>query len=212
MPVRNVVLRTKTTTRYIVPSYKNGRDIQCESGLERDLMLLLEFSPQVVRYEEQPQVFRIHAEPKYFNATPDVKVSLDSNESNFLEVKYERKAQKLAEKHQQIAGHLKSMGYRYQVVTEKHIRPSQIVLDNCLILNGYRTQIQRSKDEMSNYVPGGTFTLRELIEKLGDSQLAMTLIAQQLIYHDFTKILSQKSELRASEPGDFDFLLPFLCD
>ena len=209
MPVRQVVKPTKTTVRYIVQSIKNAMGIECESGLERDLALVLEFSPLVAFYEEQPQKFQIPAEPKAFTTIPDMRVTLINGEERLLEAKYARSAKKLEVRHQQVEKHLKTLGYRYQVLTERHIRPNQIVIDNCLYLNGFRSRSKRSAEELSIYVPKGTFRLEELIEILGDSQLAMELIARQLIYHDFTKILSQKSELRACRLGDFDFLTPF---
>lgn len=209
MRVRKVVMRSRVTVRYIVQSIKNAMAIECESGLERDLALVLEFSPRVASYQEQPKEFQISAEPKAFTTIPDMLVTLSNGDKRFLEAKYARSAKKLEERHQQVEKHLKTLGYRYQVLTENDIRPNQIVLDNCLYLNGFRSRSKRSTEELSRYVPKGTFSLKELIEILGDSQLAMELIARQLVYHNFTKILSQKSELRACRPGDFDFLTPF---
>lgn len=209
MQVRKVVTRSKVTVRYIVQSIKNAMAIECESGLERDLALVLEFSPWVDSYKEQPEKFQIPTEPKAFTTIPDMLVTLTNGDKRFFEAKYARSAKKLEGRHQLVAKHLETLGYRYQVLTENDIRPNQIVIDNCLYLNGFRSQSKRSAEELSRYVPKGTFSLKELIERLGDSQLAIELIARQLIYHDFKKILSQKSELRACRPGDFDFLTPF---
>lgn len=58
---RKVVTRSKMTHRYLVISPKNKRTVECESGLERDFALLLEYSRNVRSYYEQPRKFRIPA-------------------------------------------------------------------------------------------------------------------------------------------------------
>lgn len=91
MPVRNVSKRTMNTVRYLVPSAKNNRVVHCESTLERDMALRLEFAPNVVAYEEQPERFRIPFEPKSYSTIPDFKVTLDTGEVDISSVEADEK-------------------------------------------------------------------------------------------------------------------------
>lgn len=61
-PVRKTVTDRQQTTRYLTHSLKNNRTIGSESGLERDMTLLLEFSTGVLSYLEQPERFTITTE------------------------------------------------------------------------------------------------------------------------------------------------------
>lgn len=210
MPVRSVIKRTKTSVRHGVASYKNSRRIGCESNLERDLALLLEFSPNIVTFEEQPQRFLIPGIPASFHTTPDFAVTLDTGEIIMVEVKYMRKAIELSDRHEQIAEHLSGLGFRYFVLTERHIRFSQTVLDNCLYLKGFKSRKYHAVAELRDLVPTRELTLSELIESVGDETIAAGLIAHQLVHHDFNKNLGPKSLLRPARENDFNYMTDWI--
>lgn len=54
MLVRKVITRRGRRFRGYFPSRKLGRMVAWESLTERDVILLLEFSPGVLSYQEQP--------------------------------------------------------------------------------------------------------------------------------------------------------------
>lgn len=99
MPVRKVVLPTGRKVRGYFPSKKMGRMIEWESPLERDAIVLLEFSPGVVSFQEQPRkvIFYIGGVPHvYF---PDFEVVLTNGKVIDVEVKPALKLKKKFSEH-----------------------------------------------------------------------------------------------------------------
>lgn len=208
MPIRNVTQRTRTTVRYKVPSPKNGRVIAGESGLERDLILRLEFAPNVVAFEEQPARFKIPGTPKDFHTTPDIAVTLDSGEIHYVEVKYARTAKKHSEKLNAIRKHLASKDIEYRVMTELNIRRSQAVLDNCLYLTGFKGQSIGRLSELRKLIPEYSTTVQELSRKAGSVFPVMEMIAHQLVFFDFNQPLRVDSRIRPLLKGDYGDFYP----
>lgn len=202
MPVRKTSQRTKTTVRHLVNSSKVGRVVECESNLERDLALLLEFSTNVVSFEEQPLRLTIPASPKSFQTTPDFSVLLDTRETELLEVKYQSQANKHAERLEVIKRHLATQGMVYRVMTEKSIRASRMVLHNCQYLKSFKKLDGVTLDQLKALAPKHPIRLDQLIEQVG-SDTAIQIIAHQLVFFDYDTPLNPKTILRPSLPGDF---------
>ncbi len=55
MPVRKVVTPSGRKVRGYFPSKKMGRMVAWESQIELDAILLFEFSPGVISFQEQPE-------------------------------------------------------------------------------------------------------------------------------------------------------------
>lgn len=116
------------------PSVKNGRMVQWESFLERDYYILLEYDPDVIKYQEQPFTINYIHDRKTRRYTPDVFVTR-TNKNQVVEVKPESE---LTDPEVQIkleAGHQYCLenGYEFRIVTEKDIR-SGAILENIKFL------------------------------------------------------------------------------
>ncbi|RXZ36082.1 hypothetical protein D9O50_05860 [Oxalobacteraceae bacterium CAVE-383] len=121
------------------PSKKIGRMIHWESQLERDTVLLLEFSPGVIRYREQPFKIHIVLDGKTSRYTPDFEVIRANGEIEIIEVK---PSQIYADKHEmkrfaQIKKYFNDQGSEFRIVTEKEIR-NEWLLENLKILKRFR--------------------------------------------------------------------------
>lgn len=124
MGVRKVVTPSGRGIRGYFPSRKMGRMIEWESLLERDAILLLEFSPAVVRYREQPVRidFYLDGEPRRY--IPDFEAELANDGITHIEVKPASKLAKpeIAHRYWAIARHYEKGDTGFQILTEKELR------------------------------------------------------------------------------------------
>jgi len=122
---RKVITRSGRHFRGRYPSRKLGRMVEFESLIERDVILLLEFSRGVQSYQEQP--VRIvysdgQAMREYY---PDFEAQLASDPRVHIEVKPSEKlhSPKIATKLQQIATHYaQHRDEHFRVITELEAR------------------------------------------------------------------------------------------
>ncbi|WP_408283113.1 TnsA endonuclease N-terminal domain-containing protein [Paraburkholderia aspalathi] len=91
-PARQVVRPTGGIFRGRFPSRKSGRSVAFESLIERDALLLFEFSRGVASCREQPYSIRYTFEGRSRKYTPDFELSLASGAVLLIEVKPEDKA------------------------------------------------------------------------------------------------------------------------
>ncbi len=87
MPVRTVSNRGRRNVIGYFPSLKMHRMVQFESTLERDLIYLLDFAPQVAEFEEQPLKIEYEYEGKILTYTPDFQVVFTNGQRFLLECK-----------------------------------------------------------------------------------------------------------------------------
>lgn len=207
MPIRDVTKRTKNTVRYLVPSPKNGRVIQCESTLERDMILRLEFAPNVVSFEEQATRIRVPFLPKSFNTIPDFEVVLDTGEIIYIEVKYKNAVMKRIDRLSAAAKHLEDIGFEYHVMTEKEIRPCQTMLHNLLYLKPFKERSANSIEDLKAAAPRKPTTFAQLAERLGKNTV-VEMIAHQLVFIDLYQLIQSNSVIRPISDGDYDYLYP----
>lgn len=99
-----------------------------ESTLERDFLVLLEFSPEVDQFEVQPVTIEwLNDQGKQRKYTPDVLVSyVSGNPPTLFEVKYRSDLKKdwvvLRPKFKAAIHYAKAQGWRFRIVTEVEIR------------------------------------------------------------------------------------------
>lgn len=113
--------------------------VHWESQLERDTVLLLEFSPGVVRYREQPFKISIVLDGKTMRYTPDFELTRPSGEFEVIEVK---PFKIYADSHEmrrftQIKKYFNDRGIEFRIVTEKEIR-NDLLLENLQMLKRFR--------------------------------------------------------------------------
>lgn len=120
------------------PSFKVGRNIWWESLLERDYIYLLEFDPDVEKYEEQPIRVRYSFEGRVRCYTPDFLVERKGGRRVIVEVKSKEKASLEAFRlfFLTVSPVIHNLGYEFVIVTDEMIRV-QPLLEKVKILWGY---------------------------------------------------------------------------
>jgi hypothetical protein len=125
MSVRKVVIRTGRNYRGEFPSLKNNRMVGWESFHERDAILLLEYHPEVVRFEAQP------TEETYYDGlgelhryVPDLQAVFADGRELFIEVKPMRAFEDatVRAKLGAIARRFEEQGRNFRVMTSEDIR------------------------------------------------------------------------------------------
>lgn len=129
MPVRKIKKNYRNVTG-IFASTKAIGEAQFESTLERDFLRLLEFSPDVARFEVQPITLNwLDESGTKRSYTPDVQVALHDSLGQkpwLCEVKYRSDLKEnwseLRPKFRQAIRHARLRGWRFRLMTEVEIR------------------------------------------------------------------------------------------
>ena len=145
MSVRKVVTRRGRRIRGYFPSHKCGRMIAWESLLERDAILLLEFSPGVVSYRHQPAVIDYSDGEQMRKYYPDFEAILVSGEVVHLEIKPEEELRlpDVEAKYQLVAADYQRRQHRFRILTDADIRIEPL-LGNLKILFALRGKSAQS--------------------------------------------------------------------
>jgi len=101
-----------------------GRVIEWESMLERDAILLFEFSRGVASYREQPELIEYELEGEIHRYFPDFEVILNSGEIIHFEVKpaSKLKSLELIKKLSAIKLHYERMGRDFRILSSDQIQ------------------------------------------------------------------------------------------
>lgn len=124
MVTRKVVTRSGRGIRGYFPSRKMRCMVPWESLLERDAILLLEFSPGVQSYQAQPEIILYPHGDEIRRYFPDFEISTGSGINVQIEVKTSEQLAKpkMAEKYRTIATHYQSAGRQFRILTDLEIR------------------------------------------------------------------------------------------
>ncbi|TIH15597.1 heteromeric transposase endonuclease subunit TnsA [Marinifilum sp. JC120] len=145
MPVRKIPKNYRNVTGKLVNTKSDG-PAGFESTLERDFLSLLEFSPEVLRFEVQPvEINWIDSKGKLRKYTPDVLVFYADGvelKPTIFEVKYrsdlKKNWDKLKPKFMKALSFAKSRRWRFKIVSEKEIRTG--LLKNVKFLIRFKCQ------------------------------------------------------------------------
>jgi hypothetical protein len=149
MPVRRVPKNYRSLTGF-VPNSRTQAMTAFESSLERDFLLLLDFDPEVEFYEEQPvKITYPDAKGRRRTYTPDVLVRyrIDSLQGRspqirLCEVKYREDLRQhwmdYRPKFRAAQRYARQQGWRFRVVTERHVRTPY--LENVKFLRSYQAR------------------------------------------------------------------------
>lgn len=129
MPIRNIPKNYRNVTGVMASSKAVG-PAQFESTLERDFLTLLEFSPEIERFEVQPLKIEWSGDRGAIRSyTPDVLVEFTSDACRqpwLCEVKYRADIKKhwveLHPKLRRGVHHAKQNGWRFRLITEVEVR------------------------------------------------------------------------------------------
>lgn len=209
-PVRRIGTSRRALTGSVILS--GGGAVEFESSLERDHLLLLDFDPEVVNLREQPFTLRYLDEGLQRKYTPDVQVDFLSRSGQSRTVVYEVKPlavlkeefQTLRPKFKAAISHCRSRGWKFKIVTEKHIRHP--LLKNAKFLKRYknledqpiiREQLCRSLCGMERATPSSllTATYWHGEKRMSAIPVLWQLVAKRVIGVDLNEPLTMRSEI-----------------
>lgn len=124
MLARKIITRRGRRFRGYFPSRKLGRMVAWESLTERDVILLLEFSPGVLSYQEQPALVQYHDGQDMRAYYPDFEVVFLDGEAIHIEVKTAHDLAKpvMQEKYRTIAADYIRRQQGFRIVSDHDLR------------------------------------------------------------------------------------------
>lgn len=208
MPVRIIPKNYRSLTG-LVSNTRTQSMAAFESSLERDFLLLLDFDPDVEFYEEQPlKITYADERGRRRTYTPDVFVRyrIDPLQAkptppHLCEVKYRDDLRQhrtdYQPKFRAARRHARQQGWRFRLVTERHIRTPY--LDNVKLLRSYQA--------MASNVSYQTWLLNTLLE-LGETNPASLLPAMSQDRWQQAQLLPTLWQLVATRQIDTDLRQP----
>ncbi|CAE6742935.1 hypothetical protein R75465_02362 [Paraburkholderia aspalathi] len=207
-PARQVVRPTGGIFRGRFPSRKSGRSVAFESLIERDALLLFEFSRGVTSYREQPYSIHYTFEGRSRKYTPDFELSLASGSVLLIEVKPEDKALAPEERKRlrRIGEHFSELGVPFRVLTDTQIRRGALLRNlNTLFpyLDKPLTGLQR-RLAVAPLLDEPLLTVSNAGARLGSTAEVWRFLAQDLLTCDLHQQLSEPTVLTIQncEPSD----------
>ena len=188
------------------PSRKIGRMIHWESQLERDAVLLFEFSPGVSIYREQPMRIYYSHDGKTRRYTPDFEVTLHTGEIQFIEVKPLHKTLELPESNRlsRIQDHFDNVGNTLRVITEVDIRQKQL-LENLWVLFRHRRAALCAFDRRMSrkrFDGADSIAFDDAAATFGDAREVWHLIDQEILVCDLRAAIHGKTILKIMQEGE----------
>ncbi|WP_341936868.1 TnsA endonuclease N-terminal domain-containing protein [Marinimicrobium sp. C2-29] len=207
MAIRNVLSRSRLTNRHLIRTPKSTKPVACESTLERNVALWIDFSSCVACYEEQPAVIHFEVDGTPARTIPDFLLTFVDGTQAYVEVKYAKEAQKKARRLSAIGSALaEHYNMAYWVVTEATIRNEKVVIENCSYFQKFVTLDDDRLAELERVaadLPAHPFLLSDLIGLCDSDTTALELIANQFVFHDFSQFIAINSPL--CQAGDSDY-------
>lgn len=181
-------------------SAKQNRTVMCESLLEKDFCLYMEFQPEVVSYKEQP--FRVEE----INYVPDFLVLYRSGKEAVYEVKPSEilKEPAVNERLFKAKNILKEKGYEFEVFTENSI--SWTRLKNYEFIYRFHrkpSHYNTYESHLLESISEGPLSVQELLERFSQAEKPLVLpVLWHMIYKgklktDLDSPLSNRSIIHA---------------
>lgn len=202
-PIRRVVAPTGGIVRGKIPSYKMGCMVAYESLLEKDAILLFEFSPGVIGIREQPMKITYELAGKLRWYTPDFEISLANGNTVVIEVK---PASKLTKPENAVRfRHLKRImaeqGHDFLILTDDIIR-RPLLLSNLKRLHPFCFQrldeqiLRRVKEAYQDSLVISFAELNAITKSLSQTY---AFIAQGLVWCDLEQPLLPETVMKHSD-------------
>ena len=206
--VRNLKKNCSYRRICLYPSAKNKKMIQCESNIERKLVHLLEFHPEIVSYKEQPCIIKwIDKDGFNHKHIPDFRIEFKNGNIIFIEVKPDKALNDISiGQRTEIIGKgiAAKYGFQYLLIVESQL--DKVSLTNADILRCFpKDEIPAFEVEYlrkifkSAHVPISIDTLVEN-ESIRAQDHTMdyikNLIRRGVLVFDMTSQFNQKTPLR----------------
>ncbi|MHB1697433.1 MAG: TnsA endonuclease N-terminal domain-containing protein [bacterium] len=139
--VRKIPVQTRSVAGYFY-SFKNGRNIDFESQLEKKFYLLFEFTEEIESYQEQPVKVGAIVNGRKISYFPDCLVRFRpelSLKPLLIEIKYlkelKEKKEKIAAKARAVHAYSRENGYLFKIFTDARL--DETYIDNIKFLYRY---------------------------------------------------------------------------
>ena len=198
MPVRKVVTRTGRNYRGEFPSLTNNRMVGWESYHERDAILLLEYHPDVVRFEAQPtEEFYYDGLGEIHRYVPDLRAVFADGRELFIEVKPMRAFEDTAirAKLGAIARRFEEQGRSFRVMTTEDIRREPLFSNLRRVHAGCKPGTVRPSREglLAAFDGASTMSFSRLATALGGESRVFRLLRSGELRMDFEQPLTDDS-------------------
>ncbi len=213
MPVRKIPKNYRSVTG-LVASELNAKQTAFESTLERDFMLLVEFDPDVLSYEEQPvRIDYLSVDGQTRHYTPDILVTYHQASTStmlkpplLVEIKYRRdlfeRWQELKPKFRAARRYAKEQGWIFKIITEVEIRTPY--LKNVKFLRQYQRRpidlagaslLLQKVSELRSTDPGSllAFVCQDAHDRARLLPTLWSLVAQRKLGADLNQQLTMQS-------------------
>lgn len=130
IPARKLTKSRQGVQLVQFPSIKNARTINCESSIESDFALLLEYDDNVVGYKAQPHTYTLFGtEGNQIKYTPDFEVFYKNSPPRLFEIKPDpwKLDPQLVDKLQFIINYFHNEGIELEVVSASQIRKQPLI-------------------------------------------------------------------------------------
>ena len=200
---RKVVTRSGRRIRGFFPSVKMNRMVEWESLLERDAILLMEFSPGVKSYREQPALIQYQDGDRLRRYFPDFEVVGSGGLLIHLEVKPEKQLERpeVAAKLRAVAAHYASRQLNYRILTDVRIRAEPLHSNLRLLRRYLRGEPPVLPHLVAARLRHSPMALRELTSLIGRDGL-LHCLAFGLLFADLQKTLD--GDALISHPTEAD--------
>ncbi|MDH0341630.1 TnsA endonuclease N-terminal domain-containing protein [Chromobacterium haemolyticum] len=200
VPARLVVAPTGVIIRGLFPSVKARRMVSYEQLLERDLLYLCDFAPQVVDIREQPFKFQYAMGNKIRRYTPDFALIMADGSILVIEVKPARSMTKpgVREKFQHIKAAMQRQGHQFILVSSESIRAPHR-LDNLKRLHRFLRQpmpfelLQTLRQLKSQFGCQRPIPMGQLEAVIGSSEPVLRLLAHGQVSCDLDQPITARS-------------------
>lgn len=197
--IRKVIHRSGGILRGKFHSPKNGRMIHWQSPLERDAAYLFEFSPGVLRYQEQPFTCWYAIEDQTRRYTVDFEVEFCNGETVYIEVKPAEKFEnrELRQKFEAIHRHFSDNGHTFRILTDVEIR-QQVLLENLKLLSRYgsaRLSPYNRRILCARLKALPALTFEAVAELLKAKSRVWRLLYDRILLCDFRQPITQTTQL-----------------
>ena len=211
MKSRKVVTRSGRKFRGYFPSKKLGRMVEWESLLERDAILLFEFSTGVKSYQEQPELIYYQLNDEIQHYYPDFSITLSSGEILHLEVKPKSKfsSMELIDKFNAIINNYNHIGRDFKILIDEHIRvePRLTNLKRLARVLHHHPVALEAQEEVIELLKGGAILSVASLSKIIGLTSTLVLLAHGVIYCDInTDFNIIQNFLRLPKEDDHDAL------
>jgi hypothetical protein len=176
-----------------------------ESLLERDAILLIEFSPGVLSYQEQPTLVQYADGTRIRDYYPDFELELINGKRIHVEVKstYQLSKPEIATKYTAIAEHYARARHDYRIVTEAEIcrEPLQTNLRVLAYLSAAKPRTLPSNQELADRFGSTAIQFSTFAAELG-KDTTLRLIANGCLECDLNLPLAGDTPVFVAKGGE----------